>query len=154
MFVGGNGDAKSDIAQVLQSVGERVVLKVPGLPEAVSRREFLWRKGSKSQQVIRPVFDHVDSQVVSGVDTKVWPPRITKGESFKFQQTVEGRVFHSLDFWNVHQSPDCLRVVDLPARRKHRPQFERQHVWIVSTYASIDLSDFRGSLAVQARGLE
>src|SRR5580698_5088468 len=102
MFVGGNGVAKGDISQVLQGVGKTVVLWVCSLPQPVSLGEFLRCKGGKSQQIVRSVFDHVDSQVVSCVNAKVWPVRIANGESFQFQKTVEGRVFHSLDLRNVH----------------------------------------------------
>jgi hypothetical protein len=84
MFVRGNGITKRNISQVLQGVGKSVILGVPGLPEPVSLGEFLWRKGGKSQQVVRSIFDHIDSQVVSCVDAKVWPVRIANGESFEF----------------------------------------------------------------------
>src|SRR5450631_2831324 len=99
MFVCGNGCTKGDVAQMLQGIRKSIVRWVSGLPESVTRREFLWRKGGESQQVVRSVFDHVDSQVVPGVDAKVRPVCIAKGESFKFQKTVEGRVFYSLDLW-------------------------------------------------------
>src|SRR6202046_3747383 len=154
MFIRWNGSAKGHVSQVLQGIRESVVLRVSGLPQSVSLCESLRRKGGQPQQVVRPILDHVDSQVVPSVDTKVWPVCLTQGKSFKFQKSVQRRVLHSLDFRNVHQAPDCLRVVDLPAGSKHRPQFERQHVWIVSAYVLIGLSNFRGSLAVQARCLK
>src|ERR1700720_4328987 len=99
MFVCGNGCAKGDISQVLQGVGKGVVLGVSGLPTPVPRGEFLRRKSSKSQQVVRSIFNHVDSQVVPCIDAEVWPVCIAKGESFKFEKTIEGRVFHPLDLW-------------------------------------------------------
>jgi hypothetical protein len=43
MFVGGNWVAKDDIAEILQSVGKCVVLRVAGLPEAVAFGKFFWR---------------------------------------------------------------------------------------------------------------
>src|ERR1035438_6690962 len=141
MFVRRNRVSKGDVSQVLQSVGKVVVLGVCGLPQPVSLGEFLRRKGGKSQQVVRSIFDHVDSQVVSCVNAKVWPVRIANGESFKFQKTVEGRVFHSLDLWDVHQTPDSLGVPYLAVGREHRTQLERQHVRIVPAYGSISFSD-------------
>ena len=90
MFVCGNGIAKSDVTQVLQSVGQRIVPRVPVLPQAVSRGEFLWRKGGKPQQVVRSIFDHIDSQVISCIDAEVWPLCIPKSKSFQFQNPVEG----------------------------------------------------------------
>src|SRR5258708_4219907 len=52
------------------------------------------------------------------------------------------------------QALDCLRVPDLPVRRKHGAQFERQHAGIVSTYVSIRLSYCCRRLAVQASRLK
>src|SRR5579862_734292 len=154
MFVRRNGSAKRHLSQVLQSVRERVVFRVSRLPKAVSLREFLRRKSSKTQQVVRSIFDHVDSQVVSRVDAKVWPMCIAQSEPFKFQETIERRMLHALDFWNVHEALDRLRVVNHPVRRKHRPQLKRQDVWIASTCLSIDISNLCGSLSQQARGLK
>src|ERR1700689_3314382 len=101
MFVRRNGVSKSDISQVLQSVGKIVVLRVCGLPQPISLPEFLRCKGGKSQQVVRSIFDHVDSQIVSCVNKKVWPVGIANGELFKFQKAVERRVFYALDLWDV-----------------------------------------------------
>src|SRR5579872_1600853 len=154
MFVRRNGSAKRHVSQVLQSIRERVILRVARPPQAVALREFLRRKSGKPQEVVRPIFDHVDSQVVSRVDAKVWPMCIAQSESFKFQETIEGRMLHALDFWNVHQALDRLRVVNHPVRRKHRPQLKRQDVWIASTCLSIDVSNLCGSLSQQARGLK
>src|SRR6202035_4548605 len=131
-----------------------IVLGVSGLPESVSLGKFLWRKRGKSQQVVRPVFNHIDPQVVPCVYAKVWPVCIAKGESFKFQKTVEGGVFHTLNLWDVHQAPDSLRVVDFTVRSKHRAQFERQHMWIVSTCVAIDLGYACRRLTVHASRLE
>src|ERR1700721_676660 len=73
MFVRGNGRAKCDVSQVLEGVGKGVVLGVSPFPKSVSLSEFLRRKGGESQQIIRPVFDHVDSQGVPWVEGKTWP---------------------------------------------------------------------------------
>src|SRR5579864_8842616 len=154
MLVRGNGSAKGNISQVLQGVGKGVVLGVPRLPEAVSRGEFLRRKGGKSQQIVRPVFNHVDSQVVPRIDAKVWPVCIAKSESFKFQKAIEGRVLHPFDLWDVHQATDGFRIPYLAVGREHRTQLERQHVRILAAYITISVSDLCRRLALQTSSLE
>src|SRR5215472_5762914 len=98
---------------MLEGVGESVVGGVSSLPKPVSLGEFLWRKGCESQQVVRTVFDQIDSQIISGVDAEVRTVLVAKRETLQFQEAVQGGVLHSLDLWNIHQAPDGLAFVDL-----------------------------------------
>src|ERR1700679_2813075 len=133
MFVSGNGGAKGHASQVWQGVRKGVVLRVSGFPEPVALGEFFRRESGKSQQIVRSVLDHVDSQVVSCVDAKLRAVFISKGESLQLQKTIKRRVFHPLDLGDVHQSMDRLQVPDLPIRCKHRTQLESQYVRIGTT---------------------
>src|SRR6476661_1273961 len=96
MFVSRNGCAKRDVSQVLQSVGESVVRGISSFPEPVPLGKSLRRKSGQSQQVVRSVFDHVDSQVIPRVDVKIRTVCIAKRQSFKFEKTIKRRVFHPL----------------------------------------------------------
>ena len=70
MFVGRNRFAKRHIPQILQCVRQGIILRIAGFPQAVTFREFIWRKGGQPQQVVRPIFDHVDRKVISRVDAE------------------------------------------------------------------------------------
>ena len=104
MFVGRNRFAESDIPEILKGIRERIVGVVTRLPEAVSFREFFGRECGEAQKVVRPVFDHVDPEVVAGVDTKVRSVLVAKCESLKFDDAVKRRVLDARYFGNIHQA--------------------------------------------------
>src|SRR5215472_6820931 len=89
VFVGGNGSAKSDVSQVLQGIGESIVIGISSLPEPVSLGELLRSKGGKTEQIVRAVFNHVDAQIVPRIDAKVRPVCVTEVETIKLRETVE-----------------------------------------------------------------
>src|SRR5215467_8353311 len=97
MFVSGHRFTKSDVSQVLQTIRERIVVGVPGFPEPVSIRKFFWREGCKPQQIVRTIFNHIDPQIISRIDTEIWSVFVPKSYALELHQTVERGVFHSLD---------------------------------------------------------
>src|SRR5215469_6956197 len=127
---------------MLEGVGEGVVGGISSLPKPVSLGEFLWRKGCESQQVVRAVFDQIDSKIISGVDAEVRTVLVAKRETFQFQKAVQGGVLHSLDLRDIHQAPDGLALVDLTIWGKHGSQLEGEHVWTAAHDLPINLRYF------------
>src|ERR1700736_5115477 len=102
MFVGGNGLAKGNVAEILQRVGDSVVDRVAGFPKAVAFGKFFGSEGSEAKQIVRAVLDHVDAEIVSRVNAKIGPMLVAKRQSTEFDDAVEGRMLHAFDFGNVH----------------------------------------------------
>src|ERR1700731_4403402 len=98
MLVCGNRLTKRHIAKILQRIRKSVIRRVTRFPQPVPLRKFLWRERRESQQIVRPILDHVDAQIVSRVNAKMRPVRVAEGEPLHLDQPVERRMFHSLDF--------------------------------------------------------
>src|SRR6266576_3607141 len=128
MLVRGYWFSKCNIAQILQGIRKWVVGGISRFPEMVALRELFWSEAGQTQQIVRSVLDHVDPQIVARVNTEVRPVRVSQCKAFQFNQPIEGRMFHSLDLGNIHQSTHRLGVEDLTAGREHRSQFKGQYV--------------------------
>jgi len=154
MLVSGNRLAESNVSQILKRIGERVIRGVAGFPEAVSLRKLFWRKGRKAQQVVGTVFDHIDAQIVAGVDAKIRAPRVAQRQAVQLHEPVEGGMFHPLQFGNIHQAPDSVSIENLAVRREHEPQFKTKHIRISAARRLIRRYFFSGCFSVQPRGLK
>src|SRR6266851_9627171 len=84
VFVRGNRVAKRHVPQVLQRIRQSVIRRVTRLPQQVALRKFFGCERRQSQQIVRPVLDHVDAQIVSRVDAKIRPVRVAKSEPLQF----------------------------------------------------------------------
>lgn len=71
MFVSGDGITEGDVSEILQGVIELVISFVPLFPEAVALGEFFRAKGGESEEVVGTVFDHVDAEIIAGVNAKI-----------------------------------------------------------------------------------
>ena len=85
VFVRGNRFSKREVTQVLQRIGKNVVRRIAGFPQSVPLGEFLGRESCQPEEIVRPILDHVDSEVVPCIDAKVWPICVAKSESFEFE---------------------------------------------------------------------
>src|SRR5207245_11379035 len=94
------------------------------LPEPITLREFFRCECCDSQQIVGSIFDHVDAQIISGIDAEIWPVRVAKSEPLQFDRPVERRMLDAFDFWNVHQAPESFFIKDFAIRREHWPQLE------------------------------
>src|SRR6266852_2270504 len=89
VFVGGHRSAKYHVSQMLQRVRESVISKLTGCPQTIAFGEFLGRQGGQSEQIVGAVFDHVDAQIVSRIDTEVRPVRVSQGKPGKLDRPVK-----------------------------------------------------------------
>ena len=79
---------------------------------------------------------------------------VPKGKPLEFDQPVKRRMFHPLDFWNIHDAPDGLFVENLAARREHLPQLERQRVRKSPASGAVNRRLLFGWLSVKAARLK
>src|SRR5678815_788710 len=98
MLVCGHWSTKRDIAQVLQRVGQSIVSRIPFSPQPVSFRKLFRSKRRKTQQVVRSIFDHVDPEIVARVNAELGTMCVSHLETLEFEQTIERRVLHALQF--------------------------------------------------------
>src|SRR5579864_624665 len=105
---------------MLQRICQSIIAGVSALPPTVTFRKFLWGKGSQAQQVVGTVLDHVDAQIVSSVDTKVWTTLVAKSKPLEFEQSIQGRMLYSFEFGNVHQSTHSFFSKDFAVRCEHQ----------------------------------
>ena len=77
--------------------------------------------------------DHVDGQVIAGVDFEVGANTITQFKALPFEFPFEGRVLEADDLWNAHQFAHQLQAVNPPEGSEHLAQFEGQQFVTVSS---------------------
>jgi len=85
VFVRGHRLSKGDVTQVLQRIGKSVVRRIAAFPQPVPLGELLGRESCQPEEIVRPILDHVDSEVVPGIDVKIRPICVAKSESLEFE---------------------------------------------------------------------
>ena len=89
MLIRRDGRTERDVPQVLQRVGQRVVARIAVAPQPVALGKFLGSEGCEAQQVIRTVLDHVDAEIVAGIDAELRPMRVSELQPFELQEAIE-----------------------------------------------------------------
>src|SRR5450432_1958572 len=154
MFVGWNGGAKGSVAQMLERIGQRVVCRIPRVPEAVAFRELLRGECSETQQIVRAILNHVDAQIISRVNSEIRPMSIAERKAPELNPPVKRRMFQAFDFGDVHQPDESLLVENLSVRSEHAAQFKSQNVRVSARRGLIDSNFFRSGFSMQAAGLK
>ena len=154
VFVGGDGGAEGDVAEVLEGVGEGEVVGVVGCPEAVALGEFFGGEGGETEEIVGAVFDHVDAEVVAGVDAEVGANFVARVEAFEFDESVEGGVLHAFDFGDVEEAADHVVVEDFAVGGEHLAEFEGEDCGVAFAGGGINGGFFGVGFSVEAAGLE
>ena len=86
----GDGVAESDVSQLLKRVRKLVIIGVSMLPHVVPLGKLSRSKRCQAQKIIGAVFDHVDSEVVTGVDAKLGAMLVANTQPPQLEHPVEG----------------------------------------------------------------
>src|SRR3984893_8626270 len=119
MFVSSHGLAKGHVAQMLQRIGERKIPRIGGFPEMVASREFFGSESGQAEQIVRAMFNHVDAEIIAGIDAKVRAVSIAESQAIELNQTIEGRVFQAFDLRDFQQTEKSFRVEDFAVGSEH-----------------------------------
>ena len=154
MLVGRDGCAEADVAEVLQGVGEFVVGGVVAFPVAVALGELLGAKGGESEKVVGAVFNHVDAEVVAGVDLEVGAHFVANAEAFQFFESAEGGVLDAFERGNGEKAADGCLVVDHAVGCEHFSEFEADYGIEGLANFGVEVGDLLGTPIVKAGGLK
>ena len=96
MFVCRHGLAKGHVAQMLQRIGEPKYLG-----SAVSRKwsraaNFFGSESGQAEQIVRAMFNHVDAEIIAGIDAKVRAVSIADSQAIEAQPDDRGTSVSSL----------------------------------------------------------
>src|SRR5438105_3039799 len=73
VFVSRNWIAEANIPKVLQGIGNCVVRWISYLPQPVTFGKLLRRQRCQPKQIVRAVFNHVDAEVIAGINAEIGP---------------------------------------------------------------------------------
>src|SRR6266540_4961280 len=110
--------AEGERAQVLEGVVQDEEARIAVCPQTVTEGEGLRREGRQAEQVVAPVDDHVDREIVAGVQLEVRPKLVAQGQSLPLQLTVERRVLDADQIGDLEQVREHLERIDPPEGRE------------------------------------
>lgn len=89
VFVGGDGVAECEEAEVLEEVVEFVEGGVAGFPVSIACAKGDGVEGGEAEEVVAAVLDHVDGEVVAGHDHEIFTGLVSDLESVPFELSAE-----------------------------------------------------------------
>src|SRR6266542_3148938 len=101
-------------------------MQITVCPETVTERERFRREGRQAQQVVAAVDDHVDREIVAGVQLEVGPKLVAQGQSLPLQLTVERRVLDADQIGDLEQIREHLERIDPPEWGEHFAELEAE----------------------------
>src|SRR5438093_4719367 len=154
MFIGRNRCAESHVPEVLQCIGERVIRGIAAFPKTIALSKLFGCERRQSQKVIGTVFDHVNAEIVAGVDAKVRPQLVAQLQPLKLLQTIQRGMLQSLQFGDIQKSSHGLVVEDLTIWRKHLSELEAKNLLVTPTCRAVDSNLLARYSTVKPRGLK
>src|SRR5437773_4125772 len=154
MFIGRNRCAERHISEVLQCIGERVIRGIAAFPKTIALSKLFGCERRQSQKVIGAVFDHINAEIVAGVDAKGRPQFIAQPLPLKFLQTIQRRMLESLQFGDIQKSSHCLVVEDLTIWRKHLSELEAKNLLVTPTCRFVSSNFLARFSTVKPRSLK
>src|SRR5579885_1625591 len=154
MFIRRHRRTKSNVAEILQCVRQLVIRRVSGLPQTIALGEFLWDESGEAQQVVGPVFDHVDPEIVTGVDREIRTACIAEGKPSEFRRAIERRMLDAFHFGNIEQAFDYFVIVDFAVGSEDRAKLEAEYLVVSLADVAINRDLFTGRFTVQAGRLK
>ena len=138
----------------MKGVGEGEVGVVVDCPETIAFGEFFGGEGGEAEEVVGAVLDHVDSEVVAGVDAEVGAMFVAQIEAFEFDEAVEGGVLHAFDFGDVEEAVDHVVVEDFAVGGEHLAEFEGENCGVTFAGGGVDGGFFGVGFSVETARLE
>ena len=154
MFIGRNRCAERHISEVLQCIGERVIRGIAAFPKTIALSKLFGCERRQSQKVIGAVFDHINAEIVAGVDAKVRPQFVAQHQPLEFLHAIQRRMFQSLQLRDIQKSTHCLVVENLTVWRKHLSEFETKNLPIATTCRAVGRNLLARFSAVKPRSLK